>query len=77
MTLSTPSSEKVMSVSDNRHDHRESVADYRPQVCRSGNGFVTALHVPERSAADSLQLCSMVIESIKNTGTVPVEFVLI
>ena len=73
---SVPASEKVMSLSDGsaamiKKGSREPVVGYRPQVCRSRNGFVTALHVPQGNAADSPQLYSMVMESIHNTGTVP------
>ena len=73
---SVPYSEKVISLSDESASmiikgDREPAIGYRPQVCRSRNGFVTALKVPEGNAADSPQLCSMVMESIQNTGTVP------
>lgn len=73
---SIPCSEKVISLSDGSaamiiKGDREPVIGYRPQVCRSRNGFVTALHVPEGNAADSPQLYSMVMESIQNTNTVP------
>ena len=73
---SVPCSEKVISLSDWSASmiikgDREPAIGYRPQVCRSVNGFVTALKVPEGNAADSPQLCSMVMESIQNTNTVP------
>lgn len=73
---SIPYSEKVISLSDGSASmiikgDREPAIGYRPQVCRSRNGFVTALKVPEGNAADSPQLYSMVMESIQNTGTVP------
>ncbi|MBN2860333.1 MAG: transposase [Sphaerochaetaceae bacterium] len=73
---SVPYSEKVISLSDGSaamiiKGDREPVIGYRPQVCRSRNGFVTALHVPEGNAADSPQLYSMVLKSIQNTNTVP------
>ena len=70
-----PNSEKIMSLSDGSaafivKGDRETVLGYRPQVGRSGNGFVTVLHVPEGNAADSPQLVSLVEEAIKNTGVV-------
>jgi hypothetical protein len=71
-----PNSEKIMSLSDGSaafivKGDRETVLGYRPQVGRSGNGFVTALYVPEGNAADSPQLVPLVEEAISNTGVVP------
>jgi hypothetical protein len=71
-----PSSEKVMSLSDESaamiiKGDREPVIGYRPQVGRSGNGFVTVLRVPEGNAGDSPQLYSLVNQAIRNTGVVP------
>ncbi len=73
---SVPYSKKVISLSDGSASmiikgDREPDIGYRPQVCRSRNGFVTALKVPEGNTADSPQLDSMVMESIQNTNTVP------
>lgn len=73
---STPSTEKVMSISDRSaamivKGDREPVVGYRPQTGRSRNGFVTVLHVPEGNANDAPQLHSLVNEVIRNTGTVP------
>jgi IS5 family transposase len=70
-----PNSEKIMSLSDGSaafivKGDRETVLGYRPQVGRSGNGFVTVLYVPEGNAADSPQLVSLVEDAIKNTGVV-------
>jgi len=70
-----PNSEKMLSLSDGSaafivKGDRETVLGYRPQVGRSGNGFVTVLHVPEGNAADSPQLVSLVEEAICNTGVV-------
>lgn len=72
---SIPNDEKVLSLSDGSaafilKGDREPVLGYRPQVGRSGNGFVTVLYVPEGNAADSPQLISLVEESIRNTGVV-------
>ncbi len=70
-----PNSEKILSLSDGSaafivKGNRETVLGYRPQVGRSGSGFVTVLHVPEGNAADSPQLVSLVEEAISNTGVV-------
>ena len=44
---------------------------YRPQLARSGSGFVTALVLPRGNAADSRHLVAMVKEQITNTGVIP------
>jgi hypothetical protein len=48
-----------------------SVVGYRPQLARSGQGFVTALLLPAGNAADSPHLAPMVQAQIANTGVVP------
>jgi hypothetical protein len=47
------------------------VVGYRPQLARSGSGFVTALVLPRGNAADSRHLVAMVREQITNTGVIP------
>jgi hypothetical protein len=47
------------------------VVGYRPQLARSGGGFVTALVLPRGNAADSPHLVTMVKEQITNTGVIP------
>jgi hypothetical protein len=47
------------------------VVGYRPQLARSGRGFVTALVLPSGNAADSPHLATMVKEQITNTGIIP------
>ena len=44
---------------------------YRPQLARSGRGFVSALVLPRGNAADSPHLVPMVKEQITNTGVIP------
>ena len=44
---------------------------YRPQLARSGSGFVTGLVLPRGNAADSPHLVAMVKEQITNTGVIP------
>jgi hypothetical protein len=47
------------------------VVGYRPQLARSGRGFVTGLVLPRGNAADSPHLFTMVKEQITNTGVTP------
>jgi len=68
--------EKIISLSDGSaafisKGGRETIVGYRPQVGRSGNGFVTVLHVPEGNAGDAPQLEHLVEMAIENTGIVP------
>lgn len=68
--------EKVLSIADRCASMickggREPVLGYKPQLARSGRGFVTAFEVEEGNPADSAALAPMVRQSIFNTGTVP------
>lgn len=68
--------EKIVSLSDGSaafisKGGREAIVGYRPQVGRSGNGFVTVLHVPEGNAGDAPQLEPLVRKDIENTGITP------
>jgi hypothetical protein len=49
----------------------DTVVGYRPQVARSGRGFVTGLFLPRGNTADSLHFAAMVKQQIANTGVVP------
>lgn len=71
-----PVDEKIISLSDPDAGFIvkggwNSVVGYRPQLARSGSGFVTALVLPKGNAADSPQLVPMVKEQITNTGVIP------
>ena len=71
-----PMSEKVLSLSDPdagfiSKGQRESVIGYKPQVARSGAGFVTGLHLPQGNAPDSKNLLPMVDEVIARTKVTP------
>jgi hypothetical protein len=71
-----PVGEKIISLSDPDASFIvkggwNSVVGYRPQLARSGSGFVTALVLPKGNAADSPQLVPMVQEQINNTGVIP------
>lgn len=50
---------------------RETVFGYKPQLGQSRNGFITALRVHQGNVADSVELKSLVLEHIAQTGVVP------
>jgi IS5 family transposase len=71
-----PSKEKVLSLSDGsaayiKKGDRDPVIGYKPQLVRSGNGFVTSLVVPQGNAADCSELVPSISDSIRRTGIVP------
>ena len=71
-----PVDEKVLSVSDPdvgfiAKGGREPVVGYKPQLARSGNGFITGLIVPQGNASDSCQLVPMFEQVVKRTGVIP------
>ena len=68
--------DKVLSVSDPdvgfiAKGGREPVVGYKPQLARSGNGFITGLIVPQGNASDSCQLLPMFEQVVKRTGVIP------
>ena len=71
-----PMSEKVLSVSDPDVGYiakggREPVVGYKPNLARSGNGFVTGLIVPRGNASDSGQLVSIFEQVVRRTSVTP------
>ena len=71
-----PIGEKVLSVSDPdvgfiAKGGREPVVGYKPQLARSGNGFITGLIVPQGNASDSCQLVPMFEQVVRRTGVIP------
>jgi len=71
-----PMADKKLSVSDSdvgfiAKGQRVPVVGYKPQVARSGAGFVTGLLLPKGNAADSDQLVPMVDEVVRRTTVVP------
>src|SRR6478672_3763377 len=71
-----PVAEKIISLSDSDASFIvkggwNTVVGYRPQLARSGRGFVTALVLPRGNAADSPHFVAMVKEQITNTGVIP------
>ncbi len=70
------SSEKILSVSDRsaafiKKGNRNPVIGYKPQIARSGNGFIPAIIVPEGNASDSSNLIPMAEKIIGVTTVVP------
>jgi hypothetical protein len=68
--------EKIISLSDSDASFIvkggwNTVVGYRPQLARSGSGFVTALVLHRGNVADSPHLVAMVQEQITNTGVTP------
>jgi len=71
-----PMSEKILSVSDPdagfiAKGQREPVVGYKPQLGRSGAGFITGVLLPQGNAADSGQLVPMVDAVEARTGVTP------
>jgi IS5 family transposase len=75
---STPSTEKILSLSDAdagyiKKGSRQAVIGYKPQLVRSGNGFVVSLIVPRGNAADSGLLIPAIEDAISRAGVIPSE----
>ena len=71
-----PSSQKVLSISDGDaafivKGGWDTVIGYRPQLGRSGQGFVSALIVPRGNAADSNQLVDVVLDHWERSQVLP------
>jgi IS5 family transposase len=71
-----PMSEKLLSVSDPDVGYiakggREAVVGYKPNLARSGNGFITGLIVPQGNAADSGELVPMFDQVVRRTRVIP------
>ena len=74
--ITLPAPEKVMSLSDEcaafiQKCGRKPVIGYKPQVARSGEGFITAYEVQQGNPADSARLQPVIIQHCQNTGCVP------
>ncbi|MCI0621115.1 MAG: hypothetical protein L0387_05490 [Acidobacteria bacterium] len=71
-----PSSEKIISLSDEDaafivKGGWNTVIGYRPQLGKSGQGFVSALILPKGNAADSGQLVDVVVDHWDRSGVLP------
>lgn len=70
------SSEKILSISDRsaafiKKGNRNPVIGYKPQIARSGNGFIPAILVPEGNVADSVSLLPVVEQVTGRTTVIP------
>jgi hypothetical protein len=71
-----PSVEKILSLSDGsaafiKKGGREAVIGFKPQICRSGGGFIATLKVPEGNTADSTEFVPVMECAIKRTSITP------
>ncbi len=71
-----PMAQKKLSTSDPdvgfiAKGQRTPVVGYKPQLARSGAGFIVGLRLPKGNAADSDQLVPMADDVIARTGVVP------
>jgi len=71
-----PAPEKILSLSDAcvsfiKKGGREAVIGYKPQVVRSGKGFITAIEIEEGNPSDSSRLIPMIIQHCENTSSTP------
>jgi len=74
--IGTKARERVLSVADRSaafiaKGEREPTIGYKPQLARSGQGFVTALIVESGNGSDSKALVPMVQRCIEKTGIIP------
>lgn len=70
------SRDKVLSLSDRSAAYiekggREAVIGYKPQIARSGNGFIAGLIVREGNPADKSELLPLFDEVVGRTGMIP------
>lgn len=71
-----PSAEKVLSISDKaaayiKKGGREPVIGYKPQLARSGNGFITSLILKQGNPADVRMFKDVLKDVVERTGTTP------
>lgn len=70
--------DKVLSMSDKdasfiKKGDREPKIGYKPQLCRSENGFVSSVIVPQGNAADSGELNAVIEDHVNRTKVLPGE----
>ena len=71
-----PTEERITSLADPdaafiAKGQRETQLGYRPQVSKSGSGFVVAIDVPKGNAADAERLLPICEATFKRTGVIP------
>ena len=69
-------SEKILSISDRsaafiKKGNRNPVIGYKPQVARSGNGFIPSVRVPEGNASDAVEFIPSLVDVIRSTTVIP------
>ncbi len=74
--VNLPTREKILSTSDRdaayiQKGQRIPVIGYKPQIARSGNGFICGLITPRGNASDSEMLIPVVNHVIKTTNVIP------
>ena len=74
--IQLPAPQKVLSLSDEcasfiQKGGREAVIGYKPQVVRSGEGFITAFEVQQGNPADSARIVPVIKQHCINTDSVP------
>ena len=74
--IKLPARDKILSISDKDAAYivkgqRNPVIGYKPQIARSGNGFICGYLTPAGNAADSEMFIPTVNNVISNTGVVP------
>lgn len=74
--ISLPASEKILSLSDLtaafiKKGQRNPVIGYKPQLCQSGNGFVTGMILEQGNTSDSASLFPLARLHADNTGVIP------
>ena len=70
------STEKILSISDRsaayiQKGNRNPVIGYKPQIARSGNGFITSMLLPEGNASDSTQFIPVLNDVVGRTTIIP------
>ena len=70
------SKDKIMSISDPdaayiQKGNREANIGYKPQLARSGNGFVSSTIIPKGNLSDASQFKPIIEQSINRTGITP------
>ena len=74
--ITLPSPEKVLSLSDEcvsfiKKGGRDAVVGYKPQVVRSGEGFITAFELYQGNPADAARAVPVIQDHCKNTDSIP------
>ncbi len=74
--IKLPSRDKILSISDSdaayiAKGQRSPVIGYKPQIARSGNGFICGYLTPSGNAADAEMLIPVIDDIVSITGIIP------